>query len=444
MRNSFKNPDKYFAGEQWVLGDQGAANIDRANLAKQLADRYFADFIKQWRNYIKAGSVVKYANIQDAATKLNVLSGNTSTLLALFSLASTNTDVDEPDVKKAFQPVQAVVVPNADRFIGPGNQTYMNALLTLQTSVDKAANAPQLNEAVAAPVLNDASNARVTTKQVAQTFRVDPEGRLDAMVQKLMEDPITSVEALLKRLGPDELNGKGKDVCGQYRRLSQKYPFNPSTSAPPASIAEVNSIFAKPDGAIWKFYTESLQKMLPKQGDRYVAVPSPGMSLTPAFVNFFNQAASVSDMFYAGGTADPHVTYALKPIPSEGIRGIGLKLDGQSWTYAGGDAPPKQFTWQGAGTHGAQATVNLGGPDLTWSGNEGLWATWQFFAEAETWQAAGSGYNLEWVVRTGGKPLTLPSGKALTVKFQLDMGGGPPVFQKGYLSKMVCIADVAK
>src|SRR5205085_1440391 len=135
MRNSFKNPDKYFAGEQWVLGDQGAANIDRAGLSKQLADRYFADFIKQWRNYIKAGSVVKYANIQDAATKLNVLSGNTSTLLALFSLASTNTDVDEPDVKKAFQPVQTVVAPNADRFIGPGSQTYMNALLTLQTSV---------------------------------------------------------------------------------------------------------------------------------------------------------------------------------------------------------------------------------------------------------------------------------------------------------------------
>ena len=444
MRNSFKNPDKYFAGEEWVLGPQGAANVDRASLAKQLADRYYSDFIKQWRNYLKSAQVVKYANIQDASKKLNVLSGNTSTLLAMFSLASTNTAVDEPDVAKAFQPVQAVVQPGADRFIGPGNQAYMNALLSLQTSVDKAANAPQLNETVAAPVLNDASTARVTTKQVAQNFRVDPEGHVDATVQKLMEDPITSVEAMLKRLGPDELNAKGKDVCAQYRRLSAKYPFNPNTNAPPASIAEVNSIFAKPDGAIWKFYNESLAKILPKQGDRYVAASSPGITLTPSFVNFWNQAASVSEMFYAGGTPDPHVNYSLKPIPAEGVKGIGLRLDGQAFTYAGGEAAAKQFVWQAAGSHGAQATVNLGGPDLTWSGNDGLWATWQFFAEAETWQAAGAGWNLEWVVRTGGKPLTLPNGKALTVKFQLDMGGGPPVFQKGYLSKMVCIADVAR
>jgi hypothetical protein len=40
--------------------------------------------------------------------------------------------------------------------------------------------------------------------------------------------------------------------------------------------------------------------------------------------------------------------------------------------------------------------------------------------------------------------MMLPSGNPLKVKFQLDMGGGPPVFQKGYLSKMVCIADVAR
>lgn len=443
MRNSFKNPEKYFAGEQWVLGDQGAANIDRATLARQLADRYFADFIKQWRNYIKAGQVVKYKDIPDAAKKLNVLSGNTSTLLAMFSLASTNTAVDEPDVARAFQPVQAVVQPNADRFVGPGNQMYMNALLTLQTSMDKAAGAQPLTEQIASATLNDATSAKVTTKQVAQSFRVDPEGRVDTMVQNLMTDPITYAEALLKRFGPDELNNKGKDLCAQYRRLSAKYPFNPSPNAPPASIAEVNSIFAKPEGAIWKFYNESLAKLLPKQGDRYVPAPAPNLTLTPAFVTFWNNAAAVSEMFYAGGTPDPHVNYSLKPIPAEGIRGLSLKLDGQSWSYSGGEAAPKQFTWQAAGNHGAQATVNLG-TDLGWSNKDGLWATWQFFSEAEGWQPAGNGWNLEWGVRTVAGPMMLPSGNPLKVKFQLDMGGGPPVFQKGYLSKMVCIADVAR
>ena len=37
----------------------------------------------------------------------------------------------------------------------------------------------------------------------------------------------------------------------------------------------------------------------------------------------------------------------------------------------------------------------------------GLWATFRLMGDAERWDAAGSGYNLEWVVRIGGKPATL-------------------------------------
>ncbi len=176
-----------------------------------------------------------------------------------------------PDVVKAFQPVQAVVPPNSDRFVGGPNQAYMNALLQLQTAVEGAAGAQKLDDVVAAPTLKSAADARIVTRQVAQTFRGDAEGHVDSIVQKLMEDPITSVEALLRRLGPDELNAKGREVCGQYKRLLAKYPFNPNPSAPQATIPDVNGIFAKPDGALWKFYTESLQKMLPKQGSQYVA-----------------------------------------------------------------------------------------------------------------------------------------------------------------------------
>ena len=446
MRNSLKNPEKYFSGEQWVLGDQGAATIDRAALGKQLQDRYFADFIKQWRAYMKAASVVKFANIQDAAKKLTVISSSSSPLLALFSLASQNTAVDAPEVVKAFQPVQAVVPPGGgDRLIAGPNQAYMNALLTLQSSVEAAASAPQLNEAVAGPTLTSASSARITTRQVAQAFLPDPEAHVESTVQKLMEDPITSVEALLKRLGPDELNGKGKDLCGQYSKLLAKYPFNPNPAAPQATIAEVNGIFHKPEGALWVFYDTSLQKLLPKQGSDYVPAPGAGLTLIPAFVNAFKQSAAFSESIYAGGAPDPHITYSLKPVPSEGIQTVGLRLDGQTLTYSGGDAAPKQFTWQGSGTHEAKATVKFGGgPDLAWSNNDGIWAVFQFFAKAEQWQPSGSGNMLEWIIRIGRDPVTLPSGKALTVRFELDMLGAPPVFQKGYLSKLTCVANVAK
>ncbi|MDE3164176.1 MAG: hypothetical protein KGN36_00065 [Acidobacteriota bacterium] len=446
MKASLKNPEKYFAGEAWVLGDQSsAASLDRTKLAQQLADRYYADFVKEWRGYVKSASVARYASLQDASKKLAVLTGNQSPLLALFWLASQNTAVDVPDVANALQPVQAVVPPSSvDRYIAAPNQGYMNAMVTLQASVDAVAQQPTVNDAAAAPTLSNATAARVAAKQVAQTFRIDPDGHVDTMSEKLLEDPITNVEALLRNLGPAELNGKGKGLCSVYRTVWGKYPFNAASNVQ-ATVADVNGIFHRPDGALWKFYDENLQKLLPRQGNQYVAATAGGVTLTPGFVAFFNQAAAFSDFLYAGNTADPHMTYTLKPVPSEGIQTVGLRLDGQGFTYSGGDAAAKQFVWQAAGTHEARATVKFGGgPELAWSNNDGLWAVFQFFNKAETWRPAGSGNVLEWIIRIGKDPVQLPSGKPLTVRFELDMGGAPQVFQKGFFPRMACVADVAK
>lgn len=443
MKASLKNPEKYFSGEQWVLGDQGAANIDRSTLGKQLADRYYSDYIKQWRAYMKAAAVVKYASLPDAAKKLNVLSGNQSPLLALFWLASQNTAVDDPNVATAFQPVQTVVPPaSVDRYIAPPNQSYMNGLVTLQTSVESIAAQPQGNDAGAQATLTNATNARVATKQIAQAFRPDSEAHLDAITQKLMEDPITNVEALLRNLGPQELNAKGKAMCTPIKAIQGKYPFSPNSSTQ-AAIADVNAVFKKPDGIVWKFYDENLQKLLPKQGSQYVPASTGGVNLNPAFVAWFNQAASVSDFLYAGGSADPHITYLLKPAPAEGIKTVVLQLDGQAMTYSIDVPTPKQFMWQASGVHEAKASVKLGDTPLGWSNHEGLWSVFQFFGEAEKWTQVGNNSILEWVVRVGKDP-ALVNGKPLTVRFELDMGGGPPVFKSGYLSRLGCVAEVAK
>jgi type VI secretion system protein ImpL len=428
-----------------VLGDQSAANIDRTKLAQQLSDRYYSDFIKEWRAYVKSAGVVKYASLADAAKKLGTLSGNQSPLLALFWLASQNTGVDLPDVANAFQAVQAVVPPSSvDRYIAPPNQGYMNAMVTLQASVEGVAAQPTGNDAAAAQTLTNATAAKVAARQVAQTFRIDPETHIETQVQKLLEDPITNVEALLRNLGPAELNGKGAGLCTVYRSVWNKYPFNAAATAP-ATVADVNGIFHKPDGALWKFYDENLQKLLQKQGGQYVATPAGGVNLNPAFVAFFNQAAQLTDFLYAGNTPDPHIAYTLKPVPSEGIQTVGLHLDGQAFTYSGGDATAKQFLWQASGAHEAKATVKFGGgPELAWSTSDGLWAIFQFFNKAETWRPQGNGNVLEWIIRIGKDPVTLPSGKPLTVRFELDMAGAPQVFQKGYFPRLSCVPNVAK
>lgn len=444
MKNALKNAEKYFAGERWVLGDQAAATVDRAKLEAELRARYYSDFVKQWRSYFKAASVVKYAGIKDAASKLNVLSGNQTPLLALFWLASQNTAVDEPAVLAALQPVHTVVPPaSVDRYIAPPNQNYMNALMSLQASLEQVAAAPgPPNEAAAGQTLAQASAAKLTTRQMAQAFRIDPEAHLETTVQTLLEQPITYAENLLRTLGPAELNGKGKGLCAQFRALMAKYPFNPASQVP-ASIQEVNALFRKPDGALWTFYEGSLQKALPKQGALYVASPAGGVNLNPAFVSFFNRAAAFADAAYAGGSQEPRISYTLRPVPTEGTVATTLRIDGQTIGFSGGTPQPKQFVWQGSGAHEAAATVKFGGSDLGWANYSGLWAAFQFFGDAERWIPAGSGFNVEWIVRVGKNPVTL-QGKPLTVQFHLEMNGAPPVFQRGYFSGLGCVSEVAR
>jgi type VI secretion system protein ImpL len=445
MTGAMKNPDKYFSGEQWVLGQQVSANIDRGKLVQELKQRYHDDFIREWRMFIRSATVLRYANLQDASKKLGLMSGNQSPLLALIWLASQNTNVGTEPIMSAFQPVQSVVPPaSVDRYIAAPNQAYMGALMALQTSLESAAALPQVNDAVAAQVLTNASTAKLAARQLAQGFRVDSEAHLETQVQKLLEDPITYLEGLLRALGPAELNGKGKSLCSQMRTVWNKYPFN-AASPTDATVDEVNGLLRKPDGALWSFYDTSLQKILVKQGAQYVAAPGSGMTLNPAFVSFFNQAASLSEAFYPGGAQDPRLSYTLKPVQSEGIQSVGLKLDGQAAMFSAGDSSPKKFLWQSGGLHEAKATVKFGGgPDLTWSSNEGLWAVFRLFSKAEQLQPSGNGFIAEWIIRIGKDPVALPGGKPLTVRFELNMEPAPPLFQRGYLSRLGCVVEVAR
>ena len=448
MKDAIVHADRYFNGEQWVLGDQVAGNIDRAALAQGLRDRYFADFVKQWRTYIKSASVIRYAGLKDATTKLGLLSGNQSPLLELFALASTNTAVDDAGVVKIFQPVQSVVPPGStDRFIAPPNQNYMTALVTLQTSLDAIANQPGApNDAATAQTVNNAMQAKVNTKQMAQTFNIDAEGHIETNVQNLLEDPITYLDAMLKSVDAGELNAGGKSLCGGFRPVLNRYPFNP-TATSEATLADINALFRKPDGLLWSFFEQKLQKVLMRQGAQYVANPSSKVAVNPAFLSFFNSAAGFAETIYADGGQDPHFSYSLKPEPSEGVQMLTLRVDGQTLAYtAGGPAAFKKFAWQGSSTHEAMLSVRFGNTDLGFARGDGLWAAFHLFQKANQSTPTSAGQLLEWVTSSGkgSDAIMLPSGRPLTVRLDLDLGGAPPIFQRGYLSRMTCIQDIVR
>jgi len=435
MQSAFKDPSRFFSGESWVLGEQGATGLDAAAI-DQLRTRYQNDFISAWRTFLKGAVVLRYGSIREADQRLKLLSGPQSPLLELFALVSQNTAVGLPAIDTNFKASQAVVPPGSvDQYIGPSNTAYMNGLVSLQVSIDQLAQQPGVpNDAAAAQTLQQAATAKGNVGQMALTFGTDPEA---TTVRQLLEAPITAVEPLLRSIGPAELNAKGKGLCGQFRAVMAKYPFNPNATIQ-ATLAEVNGLLKPHEGALWAFYDSNLQKLLQKQGAQYAPVPSGTMTITPAFVGFFNRAAAFSDGLYAGNSADPHLNYTLKPLPSEGIKNlnIALRIDGQTLAYSGGVALAKQFVWPGP-AHEAVATVKLGGQDVTWSNNAGLWALFEFFGKAERQE----GNVLEWVARLGKDPM-LVSGKPLTVR--VEVGMTPPLYQRGYFSSLGCVAEVVR
>jgi type VI secretion system protein ImpL len=452
MQDALRRADQFFGGERWVLCDAvgnvpvtncGTSGIDRGKLTQDLSARYVDDFIKQWRTYFRNTTILKYADLKDASRKLSAQAGPQSPILGLFWLASQNTGVDftkipgADKIQKAFQPVHAVVPPGQmDRYISPQNQPYHSALGMLQSGIDTASNMPTVDPATAMGVLSNATNAKGAVRQVAQTFNIDQDEHIEQTVQRLLEEPITSVETMLRSLGPRELNGKGAGLCSQISGVLNKYPFNP-TSPADASLAEVNSVLKPGEGALWAFYETNLKAALLKQGNQYV--PSGSIPLNPGFVAFFNSMSRFSDQLYRGGP-DPKLTYTVRALKSDGIQDLVLTVDGQALPAA--NPQPRQVSWP-SGAPLARFTGKVGTSDLPSAPYEGLWAAFRLFNDAEVFEPAGTGYNLEWVLQLRFGRGQTSTANAPRARYFVDLGGAPLIFRKG-TTGMRCVAKVAQ
>ncbi|PZR73833.1 MAG: hypothetical protein DLM73_09640, partial [Chthoniobacterales bacterium] len=439
MQAAMKNPGKYVNGELWVLGDQAAAAIDRSKLEQDLRGRFYADYIRQWRDYLKRSAVVKYANLADAAKKLATTSSPQSPLLALFWLASQNTSVESPEIEKAFKPLHALMPPaSVDQYLGPSNSDYMKALASLQIAVEQAsALSPDQNETAAAQTKTSANAAKLAARQTALTFGLDSEAHIEATIARLMEDPIVYAEAAAPQ-GPDPgpLNAAGAGLCAQFRKLGS--PFNPRATAR-AKIEDVNAIFHPGQGALWAFYEQNLKKLLPKTGDSYAPVAGAKPALNRDFVNFFNKAAAFSNALYQNGASqEPKLTFAMKPAFGVDITSVALTIDGQSVAFQP-DTPAAKFTWPGTDVRMVAKSKIVDSFPWTYTG---LWAAFEYFQDADKPVPSP-----EWWEKQGAPARPVSSSvpnQPLGVHFDLDMMGAPPVFQKGYFRDMACVSEVAK
>jgi type VI secretion system protein ImpL len=444
VQNALQNLPKYFNAEPWVLGQENTPTADLAKLGADLRSRYQREFIEQWRSFLRTANVVGYGGLADSAQKLLKLSGNQSPLLALLCTASYNTAVDQPDVTKAFQPVQSVVPPSCqdqNQYIGDANKPYVAGLSGLQSCLDKANTTTGDKEAAKSQCQNDAQSAKQAANQIAQGFKIDQDGHVDQTVQNLLLQPITAITAVLKP-GPVS----GQVLCDQLSQLESKFPFSPQAPLE-ATPQDLEKVFDPNSGALAQFYTSTLKSLLlPQVTGGYVPNPTATQAVNPAFLAFFNRAASIQRALYPGTTGQLQFKYAIRLHPTENVSSVSGSIDGQAVSFSGGNASFQQFTWPASTAQGVTLTAKIqGGSDIGFASYSGTWGVFHFFADADKTVPSGSVYNVEWVTRgAGGHPQTAPNGKSIIVQFDLDTLGAPSLLQKGAFSSLRCVSNVAK
>ena len=436
MQDAIAHPDRYYSGEIWVLGNQApSSSLDRATLTQQLTTQYVTDYQTEWRTFLHSAQVLGYSGLSDAANKLQLLSNPNSPLLALFFTASQNTAVANQDVAKEFQPTQALVAPdNPNKFVGPGNTSYINGLIALQAAVQQVASAPPSQDPSAvAPIVNASTAGHAAASQAAQAFNLDPQGHVDQTVLSLMQDPINSVDAMVRGRGAAAANAGAASFCSAYNQMASKYPFN-SNATTEAGASDLSTLLQPGTGKLWQAYDTSIKQFVIQQGATYVAAPEAPAKVNPDYVRFFNRLAALSNGLYGPGSQG--LPFTVHIIHSTGIQSVSFQLDAQNLT---GSDVSKQFNWSPSTSQSAQITANYGSGSLPLPAN-GPWAVFHLLAKGKVVQS-GVTNRLDFPLEFANTPIVV-AGTPLIVHLELS-GPNAGLMMPGGLSSLRCVSTVA-
>jgi type VI secretion system protein ImpL len=437
VQDALKNPANYMGGEPWVVGKDQLKDMDPDAMRQKLADRYNQDFVTEWNTVLSTSSVSSYASKADADKKLEKLTGPTSPLLELLYFISHNTDpasTASADVKTHFAPVQTVEPPGPadklpDHYIVPSNKEYIEALGKLQSDIHALAQSPGAPDPVQ---LTQAGNSADAASQAA-TKTVDS-GPVDQLtknqdqVRRLLQQPITYVEAVLRQVPGEIANTGGKSYCSVFNPVAKKYPFDPS-STQDLTMDQLYAVLGPTSDAL-KNLKDSVKPFAVMVGSKYVPNPSATVKPSANFLNFLSHVVALSDTLYPTGSLPPKFSYTLKQLPSN-LAGVEMKIGSEKLA---GDGAQKTFVWTGV-PEDVQVTTKSG--DVLDSFPADPWAAFKLVARA---RQMGGG-KLEWVNENNGKAIMLANGKPKSYDYQLQVSGNAnPFFD---LQGMKCVSQVA-
>jgi len=376
--------------EAWVCPEQAVSESDLAALRTDLQRRYVSDYIQRWRSFLAATSIGGFSNAAEARRSLEHLVDNQSPLLQLLAIISQNTAVDSQVIAPAFQPVHAVMPPGVtDPLIGESNQPYVEAIRGLLASVEQLERAgPEQREASIGATAAAVAEAKNAVRQLADNFRTGGQaGAVGESLKALLFSPIDQIERMVERAPASDLYTSLSSFCTGIQPLLSKFPFRRDAEQP-ATLEEVELMFHPESGEVRRFYDELLRDFVDLRGTRYVSRdvrPRP----TDAFVQFFDEAASVTRALWPQGATEPRIELFLRPSPSAAIPIVEINIDGRTARSDNTTTQTTPVVWAGSDAGYARLDAYIDGAMQNVFDFRGTWALFRLFQRA-TWRSLGA------------------------------------------------------
>ena len=417
---------KSVASESWVLGKRAeldAQGPELRALERDVIALYEADYIRAWDAMLADLNVVPLRTLPQAAQDLYILASPQSPMRDLLaSMARQVTLTVLPaGAATAGGPAKAGAAPpldeNAERLkdlfgtapsgqpaAAPGHEVdeHFKALRDL---VGNGPGAPidlvlkslndlqqQLAKLAAAPV-GATAPAPAAADDPALALRAEAQRQPEPLARWLTS-MASSGTALrggnVKQQIVVAFNGSGGPAALCSLAVTGRYPFVPG-SANDVPLDDFARLFA-PGGLIDGFFNTQLRPYVNTSGKAWQLQPVDGVMppITPADLAQFQRAATIRDLFFAGGATTPSVRFDITPVSLDaGAKQATLDFDGTAVVSIHGPPRATQITWPGANR---MQTVRLvfdppssGSPGALQ--DTGPWAMFRMFGRARLQQA---------------------------------------------------------
>lgn len=364
-------------GIDWVTGgDKGASDVVQVS-AREVMDRYVADYIRVWQGALGAVQLVPFTDTQRALSAVQALAAANSPLERLIGVVRTNTELPLPGEQAANAAAGGAPGPlgaAAGGLIASAASGAANAAVTAALGDGPwpgiAIGAPfkPLVELVAPPSGQQPAMARVRElfsgaygslsnvanapdpKQAAyQVVSRRREQGADALGllrsdSALRPEPVRSVMRAVASLSASSVVGESlgfvndawrRDVLPQCQAaLDQRYPLF-ANAKEEVSLRDFSDMF-RPGGLIDEFFQKNVAPFVIEQRNGFAPVVADGAPLplkADALAQFY-RARAIRNAFFSGSGAAPALKFSLRPsfLDPKFLRAT-LSIDGRDIVY---------------------------------------------------------------------------------------------------------------